>query len=233
MARSASKDTYEKFRFRVLFFDFDFSGTKLLNTISLSTSVNDFSTAGIDADQSKLISAGFSNVSLPKVSVKERTYRENIDSLRNIKAPGLVTYEPIIFSKGKTESRGLYNWYKEVNNDANALTPINELSSSLNFIPVFTPEYRRDIVIGLYDRVGNIKKAWFIYNAFPTGYSGGDGLSAQEDAKLIEELTVSYEAFIELNEESLAKAQQESQAAGADSFATGLLSAAVNLGLPF
>lgn len=233
MARSASKDIYDKFRFRVLFFDFDFTGLNALGTLGLGTSVNELSTSGIDQDQDKAITAGFSEVTLPKVNVKERTYRENIDSLRSRKAPGLATYEPVILRKGKTQSRALYNWYKEINNDANALGTVNELLSTLNFIPVFSAEYRRDMVIGLYDRQGIIVKAWFIYNAFPISYTGSDVLSAQEDGKAVEELSISYEAFIELNEESIAKAQEEASAAAGDAAKAGLIAAAANAAFPF
>lgn len=216
MARSAKQDVFEKFRFRVV-----------------NINVENSPLNNVDSQQSDNFSAGFSEVTVPEARVTERKYRENIDPLTYIKSPGLVNYEPIVLRKGKTKDRSFYNWYKKVNNDASAQGFYNELLSSQNFIPVHNVDFRKDIAIGLYDRQGTILKAWFVFNSFPIGYKGGDDLNAADDAKLIEEITLSYETVIELNEDSINGIRQEVDLAAEDALRAAALSSATNLGLPF
>lgn len=195
MARSASRDVYDKFRFKVVFFDF--SGT-----------------TSITFNEDNFISGGFSEVLLPKATIGERTYRENIDPLRVTKAPGITSYEPVTFRRGKVgDNRQLYNWYSLVNNEAAYLSPINTILADQNFIPVYSSEYRREISIQLLDRQGVTKRAWILFNAFPISYKGGDDLNSSAEDKLLEELVVSYETFIELKDDQLDTINGESERA--------------------
>lgn len=199
MARSSTADPVDKFRFRV--------------TILKSADNIDFVTQVSSDPTNDELTTGFSSVVLPKSNVTEINYRENTDFNRHTKVPGLVRYEPVVLRKGVTSDRSLYNWYKQVNDDINSLSSLNRISADANIIPVYDPTYRRNVNIESLDRVGNVTKSWLLFEAFPTGFSGGNGLDAQSDEKLIAELTLSYEAFVELPTGDLEQAFQESVAA--------------------
>ena len=215
MARSSKQDAYDKFRFKVIFFNFK---TKIDNTSD---------------ENVQYFTSGFNEVSTPKVNITERVYRENIDPIRRTKAPGLASYEPITLKKGKTESRDLYNWYKLVNDDSNSLGSGNRLLGTQNITPVYSVDYRKDFVITLLDRNGDVLKAWFVFNAFPISYQGSEQLTAQEDGKAIEELVLTYESFVELNEDSISKLQNETVEAAKDSIRSSVLNSLSTGSLPF
>lgn len=211
MARSASQDPVEKFRFLVVIFE----GSKAF-----------FSNASPTGDTDSSIKAGFSEVILPKANVNEIKYRENVDAQRYIKKPGLVSFDPIILRRGSTDGRDLYNWYKLVNNDINSISVANEIAGNLGVPPVYPTEFRKDLRITSLDRTGAPVKSWLVFNAFPTGYKGGNDFSASTDEKLIEELTLTYEAFVELpGDGNLDEANAESVKAAKEAsivFAIGL-----------
>ena len=213
MARSSTKDPVDKFRFRVSFFE----GNQTLTSID---------SPGIS--QSDAIRSGFSDITLPQVKVKEIYYRENLDSNKRRKIAGLATYEPVILRRGVTKNREIYNWYKKINNDISSLSTSNTLVTAFNFPPFLRADYRRDLLIESLDRSGETVRAWFIFNAFPLAYKGGDGLNSQTDQKLLEELIITYEAFFELESGDINQAISESITAAQDAAkaaATSLITA--------
>jgi hypothetical protein len=94
--------------------------------------------------------------------------------------------------------------------------------SDAGVIPVYDPDYRMDLLIKLKNRQGDLTKAFFIFNAFPTSYKPGDDLNASQEAKLIEEIVFSYENFIELENDDLNSLQDEQLRALAKQAAAGL-----------
>jgi phage tail-like protein len=53
-------------------------------------------------------------------------------------------------------------------------------------------------------KIGDVKKAFLLHNAWVTKYAPGDTLSASDDGtKLIEEMTLEYESFEEITPEAL------------------------------
>ena len=211
MARSAINDPVEKFRFKMSVFSFNTSSP-------LGTT---------DANQDQDITGGFSSISLPKATVKEIRYRENVDPNRRRKVAGLVDFEPVVCRKGVTKNRQLYNWYKKVNDDIDKLSAVNGLLAAQNFVPILSPDYRRDILIQSLDRESNTVRAWYLFDAFPTAYQGGDGLDASAEGKLIEEITLTYEAFVEIPDASLATLNAENFEAQIQAIAAGALSSVV------
>jgi len=191
MARSAEQDPLEKFRFRVTILTLDpsLSGAveTLANTAQFSNPVLRVFTR-----------AGFSKVTTPKVSVKEITYRENIDNTRFIKVPGLSNYEPITLSRGVTKNRDLYDWYRLVNDEIALLAVAGELSRDAQYTILQSEYFRKDVVIEVLDREGKPIKAYYLFNCWPNAYSPGNDLDAQSEEKLVEELTLTYEFFLEL-----------------------------------
>lgn len=214
MARSAKEDPIEKFRFKVSVLNINLSITAAAETLSsLAQSATDSATI---RSASKfidlLVRAGFSSVTLPSVTMGEYSYRENIDNFRRIKSPGLASYSPVVLSRGvigpPTEafksffkpngSRDLYEWFKLVHTESALLATANELTGDAKIHPRQNVNFRRDVVISVLDREGKTAKEWILFNAFPVNYVPGTNLDAMSNEKLIEELTLSYEFFIEL-----------------------------------
>ena len=194
MARSSSEDPIEKFRFRVTVISLDVSIVGGVDTLA-GVLGNTNSTARKFAILSR---AGFSQITMPKANVGEMTYRENLDNQSSIKVPGLVKYDPITLSRGVTSNRDLYDWYRLVNEEIALLNVANELTKEAKFAPVQSDNFRKDIIIEVLSREGKPVKAWYLFNAWPTVYQPGNDLSANSDEKLIENLTLTYEKFIEL-----------------------------------
>lgn len=191
MARSAKEDPIEKFRFKVTILAFQASINGLIDTLADSLANQH---AGI-----KVFSrAGFNRVTTPKVTINEISYRENIDNARFIKVPGLAKYEPITLSRGVTSSRDLYDWFRLVNEEIALLATAQELQKDAQYSVTQSDNFRKDVVIEVLDREGKPVKSWYLFNAWPSAYSPGNDLDANSDEKLIEELTLSYEFFIEL-----------------------------------
>lgn len=185
MARVATSDPYDKFRFRVT----------ILQNIEMTFSSSTVSDA---ADSDLFQRAGFSEVSIPKANVTEIKYRENVQGQNFIKKPGLVTYDPISLRRGATDSKDFFNWYRAVNNDGSTINVFTEALAGASFIPFQDPNFRRDLVISVLDREGNYTKHWLLFNAFPVSYKGGNDLDSKADEKLIEELAITYEGFVEV-----------------------------------
>jgi len=142
--------------------------------------------------------AGFSTASLPKATVKVIPYRENIDNQRFIQVPGLVTYTPVTLQRGVTENRNLYDWYRLVNEEMALLAVAGELSRDTQFSPTQEDNFRKDVILEVLDRTGEPVKAWYLFNAWPSVYAPGDSLDASSETKLVEEITLTYELFLEL-----------------------------------
>ena len=141
---------------------------------------------------------GFSEVTLPKVNVTEISYRENIDNPRFMKMPGLVKYDNITLRRGVTSNRDLYDWFRLVNDELILLATAQELSKDRKFPTTQSDGFRKDIVIEVLDREGNSIKGWYLFNAWPVSYKPGNDLNASAEEKLIEELSLTYELFLEL-----------------------------------
>lgn len=194
MARSSSLDPVEKFRFRVTVIAIDLSITGAVDTIAGLAGPNTFAKQKL----SVVARAGFSDVTLPSVKINEMTYRENLDNQRFSKVAGLAKYDPITLRRGVTKNRDLYNWYRLVNDEIALLSVAQELSRDSKVTVTQSDNYRKDVIIEVLDREGNPTKAWYLFNSFPNSYKGGDDLDAKSDEKLVEELGLSYEFFLEL-----------------------------------
>lgn len=191
MARSSKVDPVDKFRFRVTILSIDVSVTGAIDALS---NIGSGQHEGL-----KLVSrAGFSKVSSPKATINEISYRENIDNTRFTKVPGLAKYDPITLSRGVTSSRNLYDWYRLVNEEIALLATAQELSKDTQYSVAQSDTFRKDVVIEVLDREGKPVKAWYLFNAWPIQYTPGNDLDASSEEKLIEELTLTYEFFLEL-----------------------------------
>ncbi len=210
MARSSTQDPIEKFRFRLTVVAIDPSLDGALVTVggivqNLNPNPTIKSAAGFIGILSR---SGFSEVTLPKVTISEINYRENLDSLRFSKIPGLAKYDPIVLRRGVTKNRDLYDWYRLVNNEVTLLSVSQELIKNEKFAAIQSINFRKDVIIEVLDREGTAVKGWYLFNAWPNSYKGGDDLNAASSDKLIEELSLTYEFFVELEGGALGLAKE-------------------------
>lgn len=216
MARSSTEDPIDKFRFSV---------TVLVNNGQFNGSITTVNTkSNLD---NKI---GFQEITLPRATVGEIAYRENNFSNNSSKIPGLVTFEPVVLRKGSSLNQAMYDWFIDVSDDAASLNVLVKNAAALNVYPVQIQKFRKDIIISSLDRQGNYIKHWVLFDSFPISYKGGNDLSATTDEKLIEEIVLTYETFIEVTatslEEVLSKIQEAIQKAGNKSLIAGAITTA-------
>lgn len=192
MARTAAQDPIEKFRFEVLV---------LTSNMPILASFN----------KPEFDKLGFSEVVIPKISITEIQYRENVDVSSLRKQPGLVKYEDLVLRRGVTFNQDLYIWLNSTVSTILGVSSEATLLSSgfteLSVIPTQETFYRRDLIVSAKDRMGNYTKHWFFYNCFVNGYKPGNDFNAASDEKLIEELSISFEVMIESNADTITGAQ--------------------------
>lgn len=229
MAKAASSDVLDKFRFKVTIFT--------NNTKSGGFSTSSLNSLIATTNESKIYTrAGFSETDAPKVTTKEILYRENTYGNQPIKVPGLATFEPVSLRRGSTASRDLYNWYKMVNDMTVATSKYQQTLAGLSAVPYQEPNFMREVLISSVDRTGKYIKHWLLFNAWPSSYQGADGFNASASELLMESLTLTYELFIECKGDTITAAlndakQQADLAAGQAAGAAVVAGASGLLGL--
>ena len=179
MARTASSDPLEKFRFLV-----------------------DFTVPGVTQTP---VRTGFHDVQMPKRSTNKIAYREGQDADINTQSAGLSTFEDIVLSRGLLPAAGqreLYNWIRAVHKPGPG--GVGYDSASGNAGPAAADrgymDYRAELTIKMLDRAGTTVRAWKVYQAWPTNFVPGSDLNAAEDGdKSMEAITLCYEDFQELS----------------------------------
>ena len=96
-------------------------------------------------------------------------------SLAPTKEMGKVTYDNVVLSKGVTDSREMWNWFKD------AVDGKDE-------------EAKKDLAIVQTDRAGEEIKRWNVFNANPAAYTAGDWDGSAEE-NTIEELELAIESY--------------------------------------
>ena len=115
--------------------------------------------------------AGFSDCSGFGASTDPIEYREGGETKTVRKLPGLTKYTNITLKWGLTDSRELYNWYRDVVNGKIE---------------------RKHGSIVLLDLEGNEKVRWNFYDAWPTKWDGPD-FTAKGNDVAIETLELAHE----------------------------------------
>ena len=195
MARSATRDPVEVFRFEV-------------RIISLSLSPSQIPRA-VKNKGLQFIRAGFATVTTPEVTHGVMTYRDNLDNYAPRKIPGLAKFNQITLTRGvlpapannvvSTGNKDFYGWVSTVASFNPAQSIISEVTgTSRNNIVRQTQDFRKDMIIIQRDREGKAAKRWYILNAWPVVYKGGSDLDAASEVKSVETLTLEYEIAFEL-----------------------------------
>lgn len=175
MARSASVDPLERFRFEVRW------------------------SADGSSENTALVRLGFHDIQMPKRATTKISYREGLDPDINQLSAGLSSMEDIVMSRGViiADANGeFYKWMSAVHRPTAGHVGREALNArgtaALN-------NYKKDVIIKLLDREGNVARQWILHNAFPVNFVPASDLNAGEDGdKAMEQLTLAYEDFKEM-----------------------------------
>jgi phage tail-like protein len=175
MARSSVVDPLEKFRFAISW--------------------------GTDQEATALVRLGFHDMQMPKRATNKMSYREGIDTDDNQVAHGLSTIEDVVMSRGtiiKDTNGEFYKWISAVHNPTAGHVGREALAARAS--NAASHKFRKDVTIQMLDREGKVARQWTLYNAWPSNFVPGSDLNAGEDGeKSMEQLTLSYEDFKEID----------------------------------
>jgi len=174
MARSASFDPVDKFRF----------------TVELSA-----------LEGSDISRAGFSSCSLPSESSGEISYREGNFRDTMEKSPGLTSYSDITLSRGVTSDQDFYKWCETHKKHSATVRPSGDSQfTAKDERPSDDAKnsIRREVTITVLDREGKAVKTWKCYNCHVSEFTPGDSLDSTSEEKLMTSLTLRIEGYEEI-----------------------------------
>ncbi|HEX7683701.1 MAG TPA: phage tail protein [Trinickia sp.] len=127
-------------------------------------------------DFTPAVSAAFSEVTIPDITVDTVDYREGSAKHNHRRRySGLTSYGNVTLRKGITFDLALYKWHQIVVKGGTS-----------------APTAKRTGTITLLDTDGSPGARWTFYGAFPTAYQSG-GLNASSAEVMIETLELSIE----------------------------------------
>ncbi len=128
--------------------------------------------------------AGVSKVSVLKRTTEVIEHREggDVSSLR--KSPGQTSFEPITLERGVTHDVAFEQWANKVWNFGSGLGA-----------EVSLKDFRKDIIIELYNEAGQLAVAYQIYRAWPSEYQALPELDATANAVAIQTLVLQNEGW--------------------------------------
>jgi len=111
-------------------------------------------------------------------------HRQGGDPSSARKSPGQTTYEPIVLIRGRTHDMEFENWVNKVWNFGAGLG--SEVSLK---------DFRKDIVIELYNEAGQLVMAFKVYRCWPSEYAALGDLDANNSCVALESITLQYEGW--------------------------------------
>lgn len=128
--------------------------------------------------------AGISQVSELIRRTEVVHHREGGDPSISRKSPGKTTYEPIVLVRGLTHDSEFEKWAKQVWNYGAGLG--SEVSLK---------DFRKDIILELYNEAGQKVMAWLIFRCWPSEYIALGKLDATNVSVAFESLTLQNEGW--------------------------------------
>jgi phage tail-like protein len=128
--------------------------------------------------------AGISKVSGLRRTTEVIQHREGGDPSTSRKSPGLTEFEPITLERGVTHDPEFENWANKVWNLGGS--PGTEVSLK---------NFRKDIVLELYNEAGQLVLAYKIYRCWVSEYEILPELDANANAIAIEHITLQNEGW--------------------------------------
>ena len=141
--------------------------------------------------------AAFQKVSGLKTSVEVVEYREGNMLDRMEKFSGMMTYDTITLERGVSFDDDFRTWMATVCDATSGAAGDNDVPNG-GQLDFGADSYRRDVVINLHNKQGNIVKEYKIIGAFPSEYEVGD-LDATSNDVLINTLVLQHHGITERN----------------------------------
>jgi phage tail-like protein len=128
--------------------------------------------------------AGVSKVGMLKRSTEVVEHREGGDPSSVRKSPGQTKYEPITLERGVTHDTDFEKWVNKVWN----------LGSGLGS-EVSLADFRKDIIIEVYNEAGQLATAYKVFRAWVTEFQALPELDASANAIAIQSITLQNEGW--------------------------------------
>jgi phage tail-like protein len=100
------------------------------------------------------------------------------------KSPGRTTYNPIILERGRTHDTEFENWANKVHHYGAGAGSETSLK-----------DFRKDIMIELYNEAGQLVMAWKVYRCWPSKYSPLNEFNANSTHVAIESMVLEHEGW--------------------------------------
>jgi phage tail-like protein len=128
--------------------------------------------------------AGVSKVSALKRTTEVVEHREGGDPSTVRRSPGQTKYEPITLERGVTHDPEFEQWANKVWNWGSGLGAEVSLA-----------DFRKDLLIELYNEAGQLVMAYKVYRCWPSEYQALPDLDAGANAVAIQTLTLQHEGW--------------------------------------
>ncbi len=128
--------------------------------------------------------AGVSKVGALKRSTEVVEHREGGDPSTARKSPGRTKYEPITLERGVTHDTEFEKWAHKVWNFGSGLGA-----------EVSLKDFRKDIIIEVYNEAGQLAIAYRVYRCWVSEYQAQADLDANANAVLIQTLKLENEGW--------------------------------------
>jgi phage tail-like protein len=128
--------------------------------------------------------AGVSKVGALKRSTEVVEHREGGDPSSSRKSPGRTKYEPITLERGVTHDQEFERWANKVWNFGSGLGA-----------EVSLKDFRKDIIIEVYNEAGQLALAYKIYRCWVSEFQAMPDLDANANAVAIQSLKLENEGW--------------------------------------
>jgi phage tail-like protein len=129
--------------------------------------------------------AGISKISALRKTTQVVEHREGGDPSSSRKSPGETTFAPIVLERGRTHDEEFEKWANKTWNLGAG--PGAEVSLK---------DFRKDMIIELYNEAGQLVMAFKVYRCWPSEYVALSDLNANGEASVaIESLTLQNEGW--------------------------------------
>src|SRR5512136_2287024 len=141
--------------------------------------------------------AGVSKCSALKRTAEVVKHREGGDPSSTRKSPGRTEYEAITLERGVTHDKEFEQWANKVWNYGSGLG--SEVSLK---------DFRKDIIIEMYNEAGQLAISYHVYRCWPSEYQALPDLDANANAVAIQHLKLENEGW--KRDESVTEPQEPS-----------------------
>jgi len=124
--------------------------------------------------------AGISKVSALRRTTEVIEHREGGDPSTSRKSPGITKYDPIVMERGVTHDPEFEQWANKV----------SSLSSEMSL-----KEFRKDILLEIYNEAGQLTIAYKIYRCWVSEYQALPELDANASSTLIQHIKLENEGW--------------------------------------